>query len=229
MHALSLQLSVLLVGLFLIGLSLGWWLAIFFQRPAKDSCYQELIRLRHIHQRLQNDHIQLNTRLTACEQENNQLNETLKTATDLQIFEQVRTQLMLTRQQLHNTQQQLNKREQQLKQVIDLARLLKRQVKPIAPALCLTHRTENLASSKYSLHLLPELDQEARMQLERLGILSCEQLAQFNPEQLKQTQSLLSQNKIMPLAKWVRQARELIEQSATAASNAKPPILSHSD
>lgn len=69
MHALSFQLSALGMGLLLIGLGIGWWGAQFFQRHARSACYQELVRLRYAHQRLQQDFTELSNRTAESEAE----------------------------------------------------------------------------------------------------------------------------------------------------------------
>lgn len=218
MHALSIQLSVLCIGLFLVGLGAGWWAAQFFQRQSRSACYQELVRLRYAHQRLQQDLTALSAQAANCEAEKTQVLSQLAASQDLQHFEQLRIQLMHTRNQLKTSSALLAKREQQLHRLSDLAKLLRKQARPainVANQASLDHT--KLATAPHALNCLQEIDAISLQKLQMLGILNCEQLATCSVEQLRMIQRLLSEDSIVPLAKWVKAARVLAQQ--TQATN----------
>lgn len=219
MHALSIQLSALCIGLLLVGLGAGWWAAHFFQRQSRSACYQELVRLRYAHQRLQQDITELSKQAANCEAEKTQALNQLADSQDLQQFEQLRIQLMRTRNQLKTSSALLTKREQQLHRLGDLAKLLRKQARPSVNV----SNQASLGSTSlptvvtHELNCLQEIDADSVQKLQMLGILNCEQLATCSVEQLRMIQRLLSEDSIVPLAKWVKAARVLAQQ--TQASN----------
>lgn len=208
MHALSFQLSALGIGLLLLGLGIGWWTAHFFQQHSRTACYQELVRLRHAHQRLQHDFTELNQHAHYCELEKEQALSQLTQSTDLKNFEQLRLQLMHTRNQLRESTNLLAKREQQVQRLNDLAKLLKKHVRIPTQV---SHQTPSAQSTTqtHDLSFLEGIDQNSIQKLHMLGILNCEQLAACSTEQLRLIQRLISEESILPLAKWVKAARLL--------------------
>ncbi|MFI0399904.1 MAG: hypothetical protein ACH34X_12520 [Thiolinea sp.] len=219
MHALSIQLSALCIGLLLVGLGAGWWAAHFFQRQSRSACYQELVRLRYAHQRLQQDLTELSKQAANCEAEKTQAINQLADSQDLQQFEQLRIQLMRTRNQLKTSSALLTKREQQLHRLSDLAKLLRKQARPssVHVANQASLGSTNLPTATHELNCLQEIDAVSAQKLQMLGILNCEQLATCSVEQLRMIQRLLSEDSIVPLAKWVKAARVLAQQ--TQATN----------
>ncbi|HPY39343.1 MAG TPA: hypothetical protein PLM98_02400 [Thiolinea sp.] len=219
MHALSFQISAICIGTCLIGLGLGWWAAQFFQRHSRSACYQELIRLRYAHQRLQQDLTVLSQQASSCEAEKNQALQKLAQSADLQNFEHLRSQLVHTRNQLRDSLTLVAKREQQLRRLNDLVKLLRKQARPLLPATqqgpCVNPTT---ISTAHALIYIPEMDPVAIQKLHMLGILNCEQLASCSTDQLKIIQRLLSETNIVPLAKWVKSARLLAQQDQTTSS-----------
>lgn len=219
MHVLSFQFSALGIGLFLIGLGVGWWGVEFFQRHARSACYQELVRLRYAHQRLQQDFNEVTQQASNCETEKTQALSELNNAKDLQHFEQLRLELMDTRNQLRNSTHLLAKREQQLRRLSDLAKLLRKQVRP---AIQVANQASLLASSvavvTHDLTCIEDIDTASVQKLYMLGILNCEQLAACSTEQLRMIQRLLSEDRILPLAKWVKAARLLTQQAQSTNS-----------
>lgn len=210
MHALSFQLSALGIGLFLLGLGLGWWTAHFFQQHSRTACYQQLVRLRYAHQRLQQDFAELNQHAHYCEAEKEQALNQLTQSADLKNFEQLRLQLMHTRNQLRESTDLLAKREQQLRRLSDLTRLLKKHVRIPVPIANQTNITQ-LTTQAHDLACLEGIDQSSIQKMHMLGILNCEQLAACSNEQLKLIQRLISEESIVPLAKWVKAARLLAQ------------------
>lgn len=216
MHALSFQLSAFGIGLLLLGLGAGWWAAQFFQQHSRTACYQELVRLRYAHQRLQQDFADLNQYASYCVVEKEQALSELRHSTDLKNFEQLRLQLMHTRNQLRESTTVLAKREQQLRRLNDLAKLLKKHVHiPISVA---NQANFNRATSPcHELNCLEGIDSSSIQKLHMLGILNCEQLAACSTEQLKLIQRLISEERILPLAKWVKAARLLTHSNQAIA------------
>ncbi|SKA79474.1 hypothetical protein SAMN02745130_02006 [Thiothrix eikelboomii] len=215
MHALSFQLSALGIGLLLLGLGIGWWGAHFFQRHARSACYQELVRLRYAHQRLQQDFTELNKHTTHAEAEKNQALAQLSRSQDLKSFEQLRLQLMHTRNQLRANTDLLAKREQQLRRLSDLVKLLR---KPTRTPLQLVHPSSSAANptTNQPLTCLETIDAVNLRKLHMLGILNCEQLAACNTEQLQMLQGLLSEDSALPLDQWVQAARLLTQPNQTS-------------
>lgn len=214
MHALSFQLSALGIGLLLIGLGVGWWGAHFFQRHARSACYQELVRLRYAHQRLQQDFIELNKQTTQAEAEKNQALAQLNRSQDLKSFEQLRLQLMHTRNQFRASADLLAKREQQLRRLSDLVKLLR---KPTRTTLQLVPPSSSpiTLTTNQPLTCLEAIDAVSLRKLHMLGILNCEQLAACNTEQLQMLQGLLSEDNPLPLAQWAQAARLLTQPAQT--------------
>ncbi|MFM2318362.1 MAG: hypothetical protein RLZZ215_983 [Pseudomonadota bacterium] len=210
MHALSFQLSALGMGLLLIGLGIGWWGAQFFQRHARSACYQELVRLRYAHQRLQQDFTELSNRTAESEAEKNRALAQLSTSQDLQNYEQLRLQLMHTRNQLRASTGLLAKREQQLRRLKDLVKLLR---KSLETPLQLVHSNNLLAppTTSHPLTCLEAMDASSLQKLHMLGILNCEQLAACSNEQLQSLQSLLTEDSFLPLEQWAQAARVLTQ------------------
>lgn len=218
MHALSFQLSALGIGLLLIGLGVGWWGAHFFQRHARSACYQELVRLRYAHQRLQQDFIELNKQTTQAEAEKNQALAQLNRSQDLKSFEQLRLQLMHTRNQFRASADLLAKREQQLRRLSDLVKLLRKPTR--TPLQLVPPSSAPIITTNQPLTCLEAIDAVSLRKLHMLGILNCEQLAACNTEQLQMLQGLLSEDNTLPLAQWVQAAR-LLTQPAQMTQVAK--------
>lgn len=214
MHALSFQLSAFSIGLLLMGLGAGWWVAQFFQKHSRTACYQELVRLRYAHQRLQQDFTELMQKKIQCEAEKQEIIIQLNQSADLKNFEQLRSQLMHTRNQLHHCTNLLTKREHQLRRLTDLAKLLRQQIR--IPLQVANQTDLKLAITHHELSCIEGIDSSSIQKLHMLGILNCEQLAACSTEQLKLIQRLLSEDRILPLAKWVKAARLLADtQSST--------------
>lgn len=214
MYALTFQLSALLIGILLIGLGLGWWAAHFFQQNNRTACYQDLVRLRFAHQRLQQDFTALSTQAYQCELEKNQALEQLKQSSDFQRFEELRSQLMHSRNQLRNNLVLVRKREQQIGRLTDLVKLLRQQSKSqtTLPKQSTIPHTGN--NDTIELTCLDGIDSSTVQKLHMLGILNCEQLALCSTEQLKLIQRLLNEDRILPLAKWVKLARALTQHAS---------------
>lgn len=215
MYALTVQFSALLIGLLLIGVGLGWWVAQFFQHNTRSACYQDLVRLRYAHQRLQQDLSALTQQAARCEQEKAEALAKLKDSADFRRFEELRSQLMHNRNQLRNNLVILSKREQQIRRLTDLVKLLRQQAKPpplVAPSPTLIQTSPHASLELTCLH---GIEPDTVQKLHMLGILNCEQLATCSTEQLKMIQRLLSEDRILPLAKWVKLARALTQQALT--------------
>lgn len=211
MHALSFQISAISVGLFLLGLGAGWWLAQLFHQYTRTACYQDLVRLRYAHQRLQQDVRELNQQLAHCEAEKNHAFAQLHNSADLYKFEQLHQQLMHARNQLQNTIHSLNKREQQLRYLSDLVKLLRQQERTLNHSATQANLPNKTSTLVHRLNSIEGIDAASVQKLHMLGILNCEQLATCNSAQLKLIQGLISQERILPLAKWVRSARLLAQ------------------
>lgn len=218
MHALSIQISAIGTVLFLLGLGVGWWAAQFFQKHSRTACYQELVRLRYAHQRLQQDFSELNQHAAYCEAEKEQAFAQLHHSADLQNFEDLRQQLMHTRNQLHNTVNLLTKREQQLRYLTDFTKLLRKQVRTPTQVANQATLSGERASPTHALSSIEEIDPASIQKLQMLGILNCEQLATCSAEQLRLIQRLMSEDRILPLAKWVKSARLLAQTTQTTQS-----------
>ena len=218
MYALSIQLSAICIAVLLVGLGAGWWAAQFFQQQSRSACYQELVRLRYAHQRLQQDLTELNLRAAHCETEKAQALAELAQSQDLQNFEQLRKELLQTRNQLRINTALLAKREQQLHRLTDLVRLLRKQIRPAATVANQASLGVTTPAATHELSRLDDLDAMSLQKLQMLGILNCEQLATCSVEQLRMIQRLLSEDSIVPLAKWVKAARLLTQQTASSNS-----------
>ncbi|MFZ1387404.1 MAG: hypothetical protein WBP46_12530 [Thiolinea sp.] len=217
MYALSIQLSAICIAVLLVGLGAGWWAAQFFQQQSRSACYQELVRLRYAHQRLQQDLTELNLRAAHCETEKAQALTELAHSKDLQNFAQLRKELLQTRNQLRINTALLAKREQQLHRLTDLVRLLRKQTRPTITVANQASLGVSTAAT-HELSCLDDIDAVSLQKLQMLGILNCEQLATCSVEQLKMIQRLLSEDSIVPLAKWVKAARLLAQQTASSNS-----------
>ncbi|TXH69795.1 MAG: hypothetical protein E6Q83_08115 [Thiothrix sp.] len=220
MHVLSFQLSALGIGLFLLGLGVGWWAAHFFQQYIRTACAQELARLRYAHQRLQQDFNTLSQQATHCEHEKAIALTQLAQSTDVKAFEQIRLQLLHARNQLRETASLLAKRERQLHRLNDRAKLLKKQL--MIPAPIVNQAYPHAATEQtHALNCIQGLDTNSLQKLQMLGILTCEQLATCSTEQLRLMQRLISDGKIIPFATWVKAARLLVGKSHTNSTLAQ--------
>lgn len=224
MNFADIQTLIILLSVFFLGLTIGWWVRMLYHNTTKQTFSQELTQLRETHRMTRQAHEKTQQELAKLKkmyelllQQKQQLTHALHQELYHADYLRVRKQLEEARKELDHSQAEVQKRERHIVRLVDLARTLKKQLPHPQSSesdelLDTTHLSQlsNLLEHSDNLEQIDGINSDIARKLQQLGISRYRQLAECTPTQLAQIKSLLGIDQEFAIKEWVLLAKQLV-------------------
>lgn len=242
----SIQIIIVILTSFTVGLGIGIaWLVFFSRRSIREQeLEQELAGLNSNYRQMREDTHELYVKLKTTQEklakshlERQQLLHLLKTTSGHKNFLKVRRQLETARLQIQVLTTKLHHREQQIFDLTDILHTLRKHLrlrgKNRTPALTahvlqLPKTRPALTAQQDDLQQIAGIDAHIARQLNSLGITRYRQLAECSPQHLATLQKMMGKDQILPLKQWTQSAQRLLIDPHPKAQHAHTQPLVHS-
>lgn len=217
MGYLAFQVGLFLVPAVVVGFMLGWWLTRFAHCVIHDDSSEELQGLR----RNYNDAAQANAELRSRLRELEQVLRKLRACpSDTGYGEFLRTRKLLekTRNEYGKLLSLSRQQEKQLARLRDELRGAQTELRELQEVVGASDvgKSESAADKPLpalgvgdDLSCIKGINASSARKLKALGILTCQQMAEFSQDDLRRIRRIMGDENKLPLEDWVSKAREV--------------------